>query len=236
MSQDDYDLASLAAYLRLTPDQVRKMAEREIIPGRRIGRDWRFSKATVHHWLEDQIGESNEIELQEVEKVLEQDVSIDHEEDSIVGMMVESAIAIPFAARTKNSAIVNLCKLAADAGLLWDPDKMSEAIRSREQLHPTALENGVALLHSRRPLTSIIGEPFLGLGVTTSGIPFGGPRGVLTDVFFLIGSIDESQHLRTLARLSRIIQRDGFLTALRETQSPGEAIKLITEHAQEFES
>jgi PTS system nitrogen regulatory IIA component len=53
------------------------------------------------------------------------------------------------------------------------------------------------------------------LGVTPSGIPFGESHGILTDVFFLICSIDDASHLRILARLSRLITASGFLAALR---------------------
>jgi futalosine hydrolase len=41
------------------------------------------------------------------------------------------------------------------------PAVMAEAVAAREDLHPTALENGVALLHPRRPQTSILAEPLV---------------------------------------------------------------------------
>jgi PTS system nitrogen regulatory IIA component len=106
---------------------------------------------------------------------------------------------------------------------------MAEALTSREELHPTALGNGVALLHPRRPLPSIMGEPFLALGITTSGIPFGGPRGCLTDVFFLIGSTSETVHLRVLAKLSRMLQQSEWLDELRESESPLGAWQVISD-------
>ena len=95
---------------------------------------------------------------------------------------------------------------------------MAEAVRSREQLHSTALDNGVALMHPRRPLTSILAEPVIALGISPQGIPFGG-RGQLTDIFFLICSTDDRGHLRTLARLSRLIGSDELLDALRQAPS-----------------
>ncbi len=107
-----------------------------------------------------------------------------------------------------------MTQLAARNGLLWDPKKMAEAIRSREQLQTTALDNGAALMHPRRPLASILAEPVLAVGIALQGIPFGG-RGGLTDVFFLICSTDDRGHLRTLARLSRLIASEDLLSALR---------------------
>ena len=97
---------------------------------------------------------------------------------------------------------------------------MADAVRARETLHPTALDNGVALLHPRRPMTTVLAEPLIALGRTHHGIPFGGPRGMLTDIFFLICSIDDRGHLRTLARLSRLVGDDEFLAALREADTP----------------
>ena len=65
------------------------------------------------------------------------------------------------------------------------------------------------------------------LGVTPGGIPFGGSH-VLTDVFFLICSTSDREHLRTLARLSRLIGDDGLLTALRPAPDAGTLRTLIT--------
>jgi PTS system nitrogen regulatory IIA component len=106
--------------------------------------------------------------------------------------------------------------VAARTGWLWDAEKMAEAMRAREELMPTALDSGVALLHPRRPLSSILDRAFLAFGRCDRGLPFGNPRGVLTDLFFLICSTDDRTHLRTLARLSRLLSDAEFLPALRE--------------------
>jgi PTS system nitrogen regulatory IIA component len=97
---------------------------------------------------------------------------------------------------------------------------MADAVRTREELHPTALDNGVALLHPRRPMASILAEPLIALGRTYQGIPFGGRGGQLTDVFFLICSVTDSGHLRALARLSRLIADPTFIATLRELETP----------------
>ncbi len=111
-----------------------------------------------------------------------------------------------------------MVELGARTGLIWDVDKFAEAVRVREDLHTTALENGVALLHPRRPLHAILGGPLLALGRTTRGIPFGGDS--LTDLFLLIGSVDDRGHLQTLARLSRLLGSPGFLDELRSASEP----------------
>ena len=78
-------------------------------------------------------------------------------------------------------------------------------------------------------MPSILGQAFLALGCSPGGIPFGGGRGSLTDIFFLICSVNDRGHLRTLARLSRVIGSPGFLDRLRQVPDAVAAHQLITE-------
>lgn len=228
MSAEDFGIESLAAYLHLAPQQVARLADRGKLPGRKVGAQWRFAQADIHHWLEQRIGLSDDDELVEMEGVLQRSAPADEPEQiSLVAMLPAEAIAFPLAARTRNSVFTSMVELAARTGWLWDPEKMLEAIRLREDMYPTALENGVALLHPRRPLANILAQAFLALGVTPGGLPFGGNRGALTDVFFLICSVEDRGHLRTLARLSRVIASAGFLDALRQAPDAEAARQLI---------
>lgn len=228
MAEDDFGIDSLAAYLHLTPAQVQKMSERGTLPGRKVAGQWRFSRPAIHHWLEQRMGALDDEELIVLEGALRQSQAVPPDENiSIADMLPLEAIAAPLDARTRSSAITSMVELAAQTGLLWDPEKMSEAVRQREDMQPTALDTGVALLHPRRPLPSILAQPFLALGRTDRGIPFGGSRGSLTDVFFLICSVDDAGHLRTLARLARLIGDLPFLGELREAESAEAIHELI---------
>jgi nitrogen PTS system EIIA component len=228
MSKDDFDVSGLAAYLHLGPQQVTRLAERGRLPGRRIGGLWRFSHADIHHWLEDKIGVSDEGQLLEVEGVLlRAELPTNREPVSLVDILPVSAIGIPLQARTRGSVILGMVGLAERTGWLWDPNKMTEAVRAREELHPTALDNGVALLPPRRPLAAILEQPLLALGRTLQGIPFGGRGGGLTDVFFLICSTEDRGHLRVLARLSRLIADPSFLPELRQLEDAYEVRRYL---------
>jgi PTS system nitrogen regulatory IIA component len=233
MPNRDFDMDSLARYLHVTPAQVQKLAERGGVPGRKIAGKWQFSKGEIHHWLEERIGAGDASDLEHVQGLLDKAAS-GHEAAavSISELLVPEAIAVPLAARTRSSVINAMVELAARTGLLWDPAEMAEAVQAREKLHPTALDNGVALLHPRRPLAHLLAQPLLALGRTQSGIPFGSESGQLTDLFFLICSVDDSQHLRTLARLSRLIAMPDFLMALREAESSTEVLSIV----QKFET
>jgi PTS system nitrogen regulatory IIA component len=229
MAQEDFDIERLAAYLHMMPAAVTKLAERGKLPGRRVGGEWRFSAAEIHHWLEDRIGLSDEESLVEMEGALDRtsgDVAVG--EISIADLLHEEAIEVPLNARTRNSVISAMAELAARTHLLWDAEKLAEAVRAREEMHSTALDNGVALLHPRRPMPAILAEAVLALGITPGGIPFGS-GGKLTDIFFLICSTSDHEHLRILARLSRVINDPEFLATMREAAGASELHQLIRE-------
>ena len=54
----DHDILTLeevAAYLRLTPQTIYKWAQEKRIPAAKLGKEWRFRKAIIDKWLDDQI-------------------------------------------------------------------------------------------------------------------------------------------------------------------------------------
>ncbi len=221
MAVDDFDVERLAAYLHLDPAQVARLAERSKLPGRKVAGGWRFSPAEIHHWLEERMGLSSDEELQQMELALQgppgqsADVKI-----SVAAALPLEAIAVSLGARTRGSVIMSMCDLAARTGWLWDPAKMAEAVRAREEMMPTALDSGVALLHPRRPLPNILGQALLAFGRTDRPIAFGGPHGAPTDLFFLICSVEDRGHLRMLARLSRLISDPALVDELRPRPTP----------------
>jgi nitrogen PTS system EIIA component len=215
MADEDFTIETLAAYLHLAPAIVAKLADRGKIPGRKVAGQWRFSPAEVHHWLEDRIGLSDDEELAEMEGFLRRPAAVDHEHPlSIAEMLPLAAIAVPLEAKTRGSVISQMVERGGRTGWLWEPKKMEDAVRAREEMSPTALDNGVALLHPRRPMPNILGQAFLAFGRTERGVPFGGR--VLTDLFFLICSVDDRGHLQTLARISRLVNNPDLLSALRQ--------------------
>src|SRR5258705_5144082 len=106
MAQDDFDIDRLAAYLHMMPAAVQKLAERGKLPGRRIGGDWRFSAAEIHHWLEDPIGLSDDEALGHMERGLGHASQVSHiEQGSIPHLLGAPAIQIPLGALTPRSVV-----------------------------------------------------------------------------------------------------------------------------------
>jgi PTS system nitrogen regulatory IIA component len=227
MADDDFDIAALAAYLHMMPAQVSRLVERGQLPGRRVGGAWRFSRPEIGQWLEQRIGLSDDDELATMEANLERADRSGAGDVRLAELLPLDAVAIPLAARTRTSVIAAMCHLAAETGMLWDSAKMADAVTARDSMASTALDNGVALLHPRRPQSSILAQAVVALGVTSQGIPFGDSRGGLTDVFFLLAATSDHEHLRILARVSRIVNDAQWLAQLREAPDARAARELV---------
>jgi PTS system nitrogen regulatory IIA component len=229
MTRSDFDIESLARHLRMDRAVVARLAERGKLPGRRVGGQWRFARADIHLWWEERIRSGSGDELASFEAVLGEAGLGEPVDDaseplrSIAEILPPEGVRVPLAARTRNSVLTSLVQLASDTGLLWDADKMEAAVRTREASDSTALDNGVALLHPPRPIPGILAQPLLVLARTHQGLPFGHPRGCLTDIFLLICSVDERSHLWVLARLARLINDPAVLQGLRSAEDGAEA-------------
>jgi PTS system nitrogen regulatory IIA component len=233
---EDFDIAALAAYLHMMPAQIARLADRGKLPGRRVGGQWRFSPPEITHWLEQRIGVSDDDELAAMESTLEKSDDAGGGDVDLAALLPLDSVAVPLLARTRTSVIGSMCELAAESGLLWDAEKMAQAVAAREQMASTALDLGVALLHPRQPQPSLLAQTVLALGVTSQGIPFGAQRGGLTDVFFLIAATSDHEHLRILARLSRIIGDADCLADLRAAPDAATARQLVLNRDAAFNS
>jgi PTS system nitrogen regulatory IIA component len=225
------DIDQLAAYLSRDVREVGKLASRGVLPGRRVKGEWRFARAEINHWLENRLHEYTERELE----ALETAHAVEVDEPLIGNLMCETLVAVPLGAATRSSVLRELVKLASTAWQVYDPEAVHDAILQREEMGSTALDCGLAIPHAHRPLgDGVLGEPLIAFGKTSREVPFGGLRGGLTDMFFLVLSKDDATHLRVLARLARLMRREGFVETLRSTQTPADAYEVIMQAEREL--
>lgn len=221
---ESMNLEQLASYLRRDIREVGKLANRGYLPGHKVGGEWRFARAEINQWIETQLPEYTEKQLVDLESAARGDSS----EPLITELLSEASMAVPLAASTKASVLRELVALAEQSWQVYDPAAILHAIKAREDMGSTALPNGVAIPHPRRPLPNALGESVIDYARTSSGIPYGAPRGELTDIYFLVCCRDDQTHLRVLARLTRLLMQPGFLEELRETETATESWEKIT--------
>ena len=225
MSRDFYTLDELVQRLGRDRRQVEKLVNRGIIPGRRVGGDWRFNEIEVTHWLEQDLRGLDDQGLAQLEQ--SQHSGQQKMESPIAGILHPDTCEVPLDAGTRPAVLQALIEVAGRTWQVWDPASILKAVKEREDVMSTGFDNGVAIPHPRNPLPDAVGQSILAFGRTLSGIPFGAPGRQMTDLFFLVLARDASTHLQILARLGRLLQRAGFVEDLRHTESGLEAYRLL---------
>jgi len=225
MSHEWFTLEDLARQLGRDRREIEKLASRGRLPGRKNSGEWQSHPTEITHWLEREMREYTTGELAVVEES-QQSSELDAETPVSSLLRVET-VQVPLPARTKRSVLESLIEVAGRTWQIWEPATVLKAVQDREEAHATAFENGVAIPHPRNPLSDTIGESIVAFGRTLSGIPFGGPKRELTDLFFLVLCQDASTHLQVLARLGRMIQLEGFLDELRAASDSQSACEVI---------
>jgi len=223
MDHESMDLAQLAAYLHRDVREVTKLANRGHLPGRKVSGQWRFAPAEINYWIETQLPGYSEKELHALEA---RGPSTPTSAMAVSGLLQESTMAVPLEARTRASVLQELVKLAEQSWQVFDSEALLEAIKQREDMASTAMDNGVAIPHPRRPVPGMIAESIIAYGRTFNGIPFGA-GGVLCDLFFLVCCRDQATHLRVLARLSRMLRRPGLIDDLRAADTVTESYQVL---------
>lgn len=223
MVPDAMGLDELARYLRRDAREVAKLVNRGGVPGRKVAGVWRFTRREINSWIEAQLPNYSDTELRGLEDAHPPEPG----EPLVSGLLHEACVAVPLGAGTRASVLKELVNLAEQSWQVYDPEAVLEAVRHREDNGGTAFDGGIALPHPRHPIAGAMGESLIAFARTGRGVPFGGPDGRLTDLFFLVLCTDERTHLRVLTRLARLLLRPGFADTLREADCPADALLAI---------
>ncbi len=220
-------LEELARHIGMDVREVAKLADKGKLPGHKVSGQWRVNRAQVTEWLQQEAHTLTQAQLESLDRAMG-----DGDDQSIVGARLGAeGIDMHLHARSKPSVLRELIGLAERTGLVWDKDGLLAALQEREGLCSTGLPNGIAIPHPRQPMPYATGEPLVCIGRVQAGVVFDAPGGVLTDLFFLLLSHDDRQHLQVLARLMRMLD-ETTLAALRETEDEEEVLQLILDREQ----
>src|ERR1051325_8623443 len=119
------DLEQLATYLARDVREVAKLANRGRLPGRKVGGEWRFSTSDVNYWIETQMSQLTEPELEAIEQ--RGDVSTYDAEPLVSSLLSERTVAVPLRATTKASVLRELVSLAEGSWQIYDPAALLDA-------------------------------------------------------------------------------------------------------------
>jgi excisionase family DNA binding protein len=215
-------LQELAAYLHLDEQTVGKLVTAGKIPALQVERQWRFKRPAIDAWIEEQLvgDDENFADVPDGMKLPLED------------LLPDQALITNLRARTPIGVVEELAARAYTNGWLLDKPWFVGAVVERESLASTAMEGGVAFLHTRAKDKGKIGRPFIVVGRSWEGIAFGAPDGNPTYLFFLLGLKYDRLHLPILGRLARALRNPATIARLRALSSPDQVrAQLLKEDA-----
>jgi mannitol/fructose-specific phosphotransferase system IIA component (Ntr-type) len=132
-------------------------------------------------------------------------------------LLVPEAVFTDFPPAPNGSKEDLLTAIVADLdekGFVADRGVATEDILARERVMSTGVGNGVAIPHAYTDGVDRLSAAFYR---TREPVEFGGPDGAPVDLFFVILGPRESrrEHIRLLARLSRLLNHAEFREHLR---------------------
>lgn len=201
----------LAEYMQLADRSILKLATEGQIPGTQIEGQWRFKRTLVDEWLEERMGGGSSDD--------EANVDVDKIPDGnslpLAELMDESSVIYDLRGRDRAKVIEEMAQRAFEKGLVTDKPWFVGALVERESIAPTAIEGGIAFLHTRQRNSKKIARPFVLMGRSQRGVDFEAADGKPTFLVFLLGLKYDRVHLPILGRLARVLRAEDLATKLR---------------------
>jgi PTS system nitrogen regulatory IIA component len=149
--------------------------------------------------------------------------------DILTAQRVSVSTADEGLVRDKGSALRRLSELLASGATTVNVEQILAVLTAREELQSTGVGGGVAVPHgSVELLDTQIGA----LLVCPSPIPFDAIDGSPVNILFaLVGPKGKpAQHLKVLARMSRLLRKDAFRVKLASAARGEDAYVLIRDN------
>jgi PTS system nitrogen regulatory IIA component len=152
---------------------------------------------------------------------------------SIGDLLQQELIIDDLRAVDKGGAISEFARLLQSAGKVQDADELVRVLMEREALGSTGIGDGIAIPHAKLPF---LREMIVAFGKSDKGVDFQSVDGKPAHLFFLLVTPDDNpgEHLRTLARISRILKNRALRDQLMKASRPGEIQRLISEEDSKY--
>ena len=135
--------------------------------------------------------------------------------------------------REKNAVLEELADLLAAHHSELDKKKVLDVFLERERISTTAIGEGVAIPHGK--LSGV--ERVLGaFARSPEGVDFASLDGAATHLFFALVAPENAaaDHLKALARISRLLKDEAFRRRLMAGQSAEELFAIIVDEDERF--
>ena len=137
------------------------------------------------------------------------------------------------ASREKNAVLQEIAGWLASTHPSLDKKRILEVLLERERISTTAIGEGVAIPHGKlRDVERVLGV----FARSPEGVDFASLDGGPTHLFFVLIAPENAaaDHLKALARISRLLKDETFRRRLMEGKTSQEIFQTIAQEDQKF--
>ena len=146
-------------------------------------------------------------------------------------LLKKDLIVLDLKADNKDQAIREIAEKFHEKGYVKSAEDFEKGLREREAQGSTALGESVAIPHSKN---KTVIEPAVMFARKKSGLDYDALDGMPTEIFFAIAAPDgeNNLHVATLAELSKMIMKDGFIDDLKKIEKEDDLYEVIEKYTE----
>lgn len=146
-------------------------------------------------------------------------------------LLKKDLMVLDLKAEIKEEAIKEIADKFFEKGYVKSAEEFAEGLREREAQGSTALGESVAIPHSKN---KTVIEPAVLFARKIGGLDYDALDGEPTEIFFAIGAPDgeNNLHVATLAELSKMIMKDGFIDDLKKVENEDQVYAVIEKYTE----
>lgn len=144
----------------------------------------------------------------------------------LADLLADGRVKVPLVGGTKDEILTELVELVAADLAPGAAAPILDAVRDREREMTTGFGEGIAIPHGRTPAVDTLG---IAAGVTREPIEYDAVDGEPVRIVFLLVGPETAagEHVRTLARIARVVRRPEVRRALLEATTGSDFVRAI---------
>jgi len=210
----------VAEYIRVNEKTVLKLAQYGGLPAVKVGNQWRYHLVSVDQYLQKQLVESSDDDLNLVIRTKEHPIPLSR-------LIDERWMDLNMQAGSKHKALSQLAWIVRRRRLTPSYEGLYIALEEREEMLNTAVGQGVAIPHPRFPSQLLFKEPCIVFAKVNAGVDFDAPDGKKVHLFFMPCAPSEYVHVRLLAKISKLLHIPNVIEQLKNTTKTKDVMQIL---------
>lgn len=218
----DLKIKDVAELLNVSQATIQKWVDDGLIPAYKMDSQYRFSKQEIESWVMKHKGLSP---FNPKSTSSESNPAPGSQKFSLYRALHKGQILHNIPETGKEDVIRKSTKLIAETQKI-DSDMLAEMLIDRERMHPTALNNGIAVPHTRDFVLSPTHDVVV-FAFPDKPIPYGALDGEPVHTLIFLFACNDKRHLHLLAKIAHLSSQESIRTLLKKKPNKDQLLEFI---------